>query len=544
MSAPAPGTLSSESGDEKNEESAHDEPRFALSKEHIKAATQREQEMSIATAFRLYPKAIIWSILLSTALIMEGYDIILISSFFAFDPWVTQFGKLQSDGKHSLSAAWQSGLSNAATVGELIGLVLNGFAAERFGYRKTMIGALGLITAFIFIPFFATNVKVLLAGEVLMGIPLGVFQALPVSYASEVCPVALRGYLATYINVCWVMGELLASGVLRALLRRTDQWSYRIPYALQWMWPVPLIVGIAFAPESPWWQIRHGHTNEAKASLRSLTARNVKDAVDIDATVEVMMHTNRIEVEASKGATYADCFRAHNLRRTEIACLTSICGCISGFVLMSFSAYFFEQAGMDPSNAFDITMAQYAIGIVGILLAWLLMIRAGRRHLYVSGLFLQFWVLLGVGITGTVGPDNHAAPWGSAALLILFSLIYQSTVGPTLYAIISEISSVRLRAKTVSLSWNVYNIAKIVCYVLVPYMMNPTAWNWKAKSGFFWAGVCLLCFIWSFFRLPETKGRTYAEIDILFEQRVSARKFATTSVDLFSREPHAELLAS
>ena len=64
-------------------------------------------------------------------------------------------------------------------------------------------------------------------------------------------------------------------------------------------------------------------------------------------------------------------------------------------------------------------------------------------------------------------------------------------------------------------------------------MLNPTAWNWGAKAGFFWAVSCLICVVWTYFRLPEPKGRTYGELDVLFEQKVSARKFKTTVVDPF-----------
>ena len=42
-----------------------------------------------------------------------------------------------------------------------------------------------------------------------------------------VCPVVLRAYLCTYVNLCWVMGQFIASGVLRAVLTREDQWAYR-----------------------------------------------------------------------------------------------------------------------------------------------------------------------------------------------------------------------------------------------------------------------------------------------------------------------------
>ena len=48
----------------------------------------------------------------------------------------------------------------------------------------------------------------------------------------------------------------------------------------------------------------------------------------------------------------------------------------------------------------------------------------------------------------------------------------------------------------------------------------------SAKAGFFWAGATVLCLVWAYFRLPETKGFTFAEIDMLFEEGVPARRFA------------------
>lgn len=69
--------------------------------------------------------------------------------------------------------------------------------------------------------------------------------------------------------------------------------------------------------------------------------------------------------------------------------------------------------------------------------------------------------------------------------------------------------------------------------VLEPYFMNPTAWNASGKTGFFWGGTALLTFIWAYFRLPETKGRTYEELDILFARKISARKFASENVDAY-----------
>jgi SP family general alpha glucoside:H+ symporter-like MFS transporter len=53
-----------------------------------------------------------------------------------------------------------------------------------------------------------------------------------ISYAAEVCPIALRGYVTTYLNFCWGWGQLLGVGVIKSMFGRTDQWAYRIPYGL------------------------------------------------------------------------------------------------------------------------------------------------------------------------------------------------------------------------------------------------------------------------------------------------------------------------
>lgn len=197
-----------------------------------KDATDNEKSMSIGQAFKTYPKAVMFSMILSTAIVMEGYDVVLLANFYAFPSFNARYGSPTGDPKnpYQIPAPWQAGLSNGANVGEILGLFINGIVSERYGYRKTMIVSLVAVICFIFIPFFAKNLIDLQIGEILCGIPWGVFQTLTTAYASEVCPTQLRAYLTTYVNLCWVMGQLVGSGVLRALVTRSDQWSYRIPF--------------------------------------------------------------------------------------------------------------------------------------------------------------------------------------------------------------------------------------------------------------------------------------------------------------------------
>lgn len=159
-------------------------PQFADLSAEAKDATSKEHQMDLLQALRLYPKAVGWSILLSTAIVMEGYDVVLIASFYGLPTFNEKYGVLGSDGKYVVPAPWKSGLSNGALCGEILGLFINGIMSEKYGYKKTMMASLAMMVAFIFIPFFSQNVQTLLVGEILCGIPWGVFQTLTVSHQS------------------------------------------------------------------------------------------------------------------------------------------------------------------------------------------------------------------------------------------------------------------------------------------------------------------------------------------------------------------------
>jgi SP family general alpha glucoside:H+ symporter-like MFS transporter len=128
-------------------------------------------------------------------------------------------------------------------------------------------------------------------------------------------------------------------------------------------------------------------------------------------------------------------------------------------------------------------MAQYALGAIGTIGSWFLMSRAGRRTIYVWGLFVMFVILLIIGLTGIAPASNQGASWAIGSMLLVYTFVYDLTIGPVCYSLVAEISSTRLKAKTIVLARNFYNIGGIINNVIVPRMINPTAWNWGAKSA-------------------------------------------------------------
>ena len=138
----------------------------------------------------------------------------------------------------------------------------------------------------------------------------------------------------------------------------------------------------------------------------------------------------------------------------------------------------------------------------------------------------------GLGIAQHSSRSRTDLAWGIGALLLVSLFASNAAVTPISYALVSELPSSVLRSKSVVIARFCYAIINIVANVLTPYQLNPTAWGWGAVSGFFWAGAAAIGLVFVYFCVPEPKGRTIAELDLLFERKVSARKFAKTEVGL------------
>ncbi|KAK6864807.1 hypothetical protein PG990_005755 [Apiospora arundinis] len=496
-------------------------------------ATNYEHDMTLREALKLYPKAIAFSMILSASLVMEGYDTALLKNFFAYPAFREKFGQPVHDGSGSyqLTASWQSALQAMVQVGEVVGLYLAGTLAERYGYRKTLLGSLVFMILVNFVLFFAQNLGMLMAGEFLCGLPWGAWQTLSTTYAAEIAPIALRPYLTTFVNMCWAIGQLVSQGVLRGLLYRQDDWGWRIPYAIQWAWPLPIIVGVLLAPESPWWLVQKGRIGDAKKVLRSLvSAKNSNYSVDRN--VAMMIYTDAQERAVSQGTSYADCFRGIDLRRTEVTCCTWLIQIGCGIWFGGNVTYFLQQAGFDNEQSFNFGLGHNAVNVFGTLCSWWVMQHVGRRSMYLWGLVIMFAILLAVGFTGIPEPSDAIA-YSSGALLMLFTLTYGVTVGPVCYCLVSEMPSTRLRIKTVALARNAYNVMSIAANFLNNPILNPTAWNLRGKGGFVWCGFCLISYVWAYYRLPEPRGLSAGEMDVLFQRRVPARQFTKVKADPF-----------
>ena len=158
----------------------------------------------------------------------------------------------------------------------------------------------------------------LFGGKVLTGIPLGVFITIAPTYCSEVAPLALRGAATAAVNWSIVFGQCLAYVVMRQTQYSTNASSYRILFAVQWIFAGIALTILPWFPESPYLLIAQGREDKARTNIGRLYGRGI-DKEGILASVKSDLEAKgKMEREAS----FRECFRGTNTVRTLIAMST------------------------------------------------------------------------------------------------------------------------------------------------------------------------------------------------------------------------------
>lgn len=171
-----------------------------------------------------------------------------------------------------------------------------------------------------------------------------------------------------------------------------------------------------FAPESPWWLVRHERLEEAERSIIRLASPDQKHRAK--ETVSQMVRTNQLEIDVSEGSNWIDCFRGTDRRRTEIACMVFAAQNLCGDPFAGNIVYFFQQAGIDDVKAFRLGLGNYGILLGVVAPTYWIMSKLGRRTMYTAGLGGLTILLLLIGGLGVVADrGNVNAKWGTAALI-------------------------------------------------------------------------------------------------------------------------------
>ncbi|KAF5636669.1 major facilitator superfamily transporter [Fusarium tjaetaba] len=495
-------------------------------------AEQREHEQGVWAAAKAHPWACFWAFVMCFTIVMESFDMFLTGNFVALPVFQRHYGVHVEGSGWTIETKWQSALFQAGQCGAFVGVFVAGPITNIFGYRWTTIFALMLMNATIFVSFFSNSLELLVVGQALEGVPWGFFIANSPAYASEIVPLALRGACTATLQVSWSIGYMIVAGATYAYNKRDDQWAWRLPLALQWIFPTPILILVFFAPESPWWLLRKGRKEEA---LRSIQRLGNGDKEISHKKLAMMERTVKIEEAEGRSPSLIDLVKGTDLRRTIITCLIYASQNFAGNLIANQATFFFEQAGVATERAFQLNIINACLQFIGNIIAIPMSGFLGRRTIYLWGTIVNVTFLMILGIVATLH-QSTATNYVQAVLGILISFVYALCLGPISYTIIAETSSVRLRALSTGVGRAAYYVAEIPMIYLASNLLNPTGWNLGGQCGYVWGGTAAVCFISAYFFLPELKDRSYREADILFKRKIPARKFKSTVIDVRDNE--------
>ncbi|KIX06960.1 uncharacterized protein Z518_04936 [Rhinocladiella mackenziei CBS 650.93] len=468
-----------------------------------------------------------FTVTLSVSQFNFGFDQQGFAATQAMDAFDRQFGKYNSKkGTYELPTVWLSLFNGLNYIGFGGGIIIGSFVSKHFGRRMCMftMSCWAIVAATIIIT--SKNRDQILAARVLNYIYIGMELSVVPIFQSEITPQKARGFVVGTYQISLVV-SLVINSVARGTGSMENNAAWRIPFGLFYIIPSCVAACIWFVPESPRWLIMKDRPEQAMQTLRKLRRGKFSDD---EIAAEFQMILAGINQEHEKG-TFVDMFRGVNLKRTFI-----VLGC--NFFLQSTGSIFVSVYGaifvksLGTINPFTITCTTAAVNFWVGILAMALVDKLGRRIMLLIGASIQCAALMIMGALGTVHNPGHDIKSGIIAMMIIFASGYSLGWAPIVHTLSAELPSSKLRDMTYRTA-SVLNICtQFAVSFSIPYLLNAPYANLGSKVGFIFGSMALISIVFAFFCVPECRGRSLEEIDLLFESGTRMRDFVTAKVDL------------
>lgn len=497
---------------------------------------QRRRESTVFSKGRSYLFIYYLGVLASIGGMLFGYDTGVISG--AIIQLRSDPDKWKQVGGMNLDSFEQEMVVGIATAGAILGSVFSSYLNNWYGRRKTIMGSSLFFVGGAVIMGLAHSVEVLLTGRFVVGISVGLASHTVPLYLAEVSPEDLRGLIVTMNNVSIVCGQVLASLVDCgfAVGRVPEGWRYML--ALGGVPGIMLLLGFAYLPESPRWLVAHKRAEEAEISL-SLIRNASRDEVRPELR-KIATHVSETQSNVS-AITLADLWL--HRKQLTIGCGLQLLQQLAGInTLMYYSSTILSASSdtdekSDPwssgnNEAICLSSVTAFAQLVGVGIGMLFVDRYGRRLLTLSSLAVVTASLVLLGFAFYNQKSQGMALTGMIIYLVAFGI----GMSPMPWLINAEIYPMYIRGTAISISTGVNWIANLIVSTtflsLAEYASTSATDRKNHPDGAFWIFSCIsfLGFLWIFFTLPETKGKTLEEISNIFRAK-SPRSGALSSLE-------------
>ncbi|KAK4469537.1 hypothetical protein MN116_007079 [Schistosoma mekongi] len=422
-------------------------------------------------------------------------------------------------------------VSTIFVIAGAIGAFSCGWIADGLGRRNGLIlnNIIGIIGGVIVGPCVLVQQPVLLyIGRFVIGINCGITIGIASLYLTEVAPRDLRGGIGACHQLAVTIGIAFSYFITFSFLLNTSS-----------LWPLAVALGaipaaisiiiLPFCPESP--RFLYMKKNKEAEARKAFLRLNVKENVDI------FIGELREEIEVGKNQPafkFTQLFTQRDLRMPIlIACLIQVLQQLSGInAVITYSSLMLELAGI--SDAY-MQYCVFAIGVVNVIVTVIslpLLERAGRRTLLLwptVSLALSLLLLTVFVNLADSGPEKSKTAMGiiSNILILIYICSFALGLGPVPALIVSEIFRQGPRAAAYSLSQSVQWLSNLIVLFSYPLIQKKIG----GYSFLPFLVVVVICWIFFFLFMPETKNRTFDEVarDLAFGNIVVGKR--TTALE-------------
>lgn len=411
---------------------------------------------------------------------------------------------------------------SGALIGCIVGGALGGPVSSYLGRKKGLIfaailfllSAIGSAIPELFISPIGTAdytfVYIFIAYRILGGVGVGLASMLSPMYIAEVAPAKIRGKLVACNQFTIILGMLIVYFVNYSIsLKGDDQWLYQTGW--RWMFASEIIpaslflVFLFFVPESPRFLVLKNKKDKALNILSHINGKDVGLKV-----LEDIQHT----VVSKSGKIFS-----YGVAVVVVGILLSVFQQFVGInVVLYYAPDIFRKMGSATDVAFLQTIIVGVINLSFTVLAIFTVDRFGRKPLMIIGASGMAFFMFALGIAFFI----KSVGMGALIFMLGYVACFAMSWGPVTWVLLSEIFPNRIRSKVMAIAVAAQWISNWLVSVTFPMMDDSSFLVGLFNHGFtYWVygfmGVLAAIFVWKF--VPETKGKTLEQMDILFDKK-------------------------
>ena len=417
---------------------------------------------------------------------------------FGFDTGIISGALLFIEQGFPLTTIMKELIVSSVLLGAMVGSLSSGQLTDHYGRRKIILIISGMFIIGTLIASLAPNVQWILIGRLCIGIAIGIGSYTAPLYIAEVSPYQLRGGLVSLNQLAITIG-IMCSYFINYFFTNTEG-SWRLMFAIGLLPAILLCIGILFLPESPRWLVKQKRVEEARNTLRYLRQNREVDQELKD------IEKSLTRKEVSMLEVFTPWIRPVLFLGIMMGFLQQVTGINT---IIYYAPTIFQLAGFHDAGSS--ILATVGIGIVNVtatIFAVCYLDKIGRRMLLLVGL---------VGMCLSLVTLSFAFEWNSSYLRLVavfstftYVICFAFSLGTMLWLLVSEIFPLDVRGAAMSIAvfsgwfWN---------FVVSSTFLSLLSSLGPSRTFLVYAMMCVIGFIFCYYKAPETKGITLEKIE-------------------------------